>query len=65
MKLTSRHVEALVYLAGIVVLAFIQAKARSLLGDGWSFAAVIAYLVLLRLVGNQLGKVLARRAGRQ
>jgi hypothetical protein len=65
MKFTPRHVEALVYLAGIVVLALIQAKVRAVLGDGWSFAAVIAYLVSLRLVGNQLSKVWARGVGRQ
>lgn len=65
MKFTSRHIEALVYLVGIVALALIQARARALFGDGWSFAAAIGYLILLRLVGNQLGKALARRAGSQ
>jgi len=65
MKFKSHHVEALVYLAGLVALALSQARVRALLGDGWAFAAVFAYLVLLRLVGNRLSKVLALRADSQ
>jgi hypothetical protein len=60
MKFQSRHVETVVYLVGIVVLGLTQAKVRVVLGDGWSFAAVIAYLVFLRFLGNQLSKYLAQ-----
>ncbi len=59
MKFQSRYVETVVYLVGIVVLALTQAKVRVVLGDAWSFAAVIAYF-FLRFLGNQLSKYLAQ-----
>jgi hypothetical protein len=51
MKLTSRQIEAAVFLLGVVVLGLVQGKVREHLGDGWSFVAVIAYLLGLRGLG--------------
>jgi hypothetical protein len=40
-----------IYLIGILLVAIWGTSARALLGDWTSFAAVIAYLAVLRLVG--------------
>lgn len=40
-----------IYLAGLVPLAIWAPSARARLGDWLSFSAVIAYLLVLRLVG--------------
>jgi NhaP-type Na+/H+ or K+/H+ antiporter len=40
-----------IYLAGLLPLAIWAPSARVLLGDWLSFAAAIAYLLVLRLVG--------------
>jgi len=54
----SRRIAFWVYLLGVsllgVVLGMAQDQLRSMLGDWLAFAAVIAYLVLLRLGAEYL-----------
>lgn len=46
-----------VYVIGLVPLALFSKPLRAALGDWWAFAAVVVYLLLLRL----LAEVIERR----
>jgi hypothetical protein len=53
-----------IYLAGILPLAFWGLPVRELLGDGLSFAAVIVYSLVLRIVGAFAVRLLELRTQR-
>lgn len=46
---------------GLIPLTLLQDALRSSLGDWLSFAAVIAYLLLLRLIGDSVMRAVQRR----
>jgi hypothetical protein len=53
----SHRIEFLVYLVGVLPLGLFQHKLRVAIGhDGVSFAAVVAYLFALRIVGRFFSK---------
>jgi hypothetical protein len=52
MRITKPRIAALVFIAGLLPLAFATPFLRSSLGDLWAFAAALGYLVGLRLLGE-------------
>lgn len=54
----------LIFMLGLVPVALWTGALRSSLGDWLALAAVIVYLLLLRLVGDFVMHALRRRAGR-
>jgi hypothetical protein len=51
----------IIFMLGLIPLALWQNALRSSLGDWLSFAAVIAYLLLLRLIGDSVMRAVQRR----
>ncbi len=59
--MSPRRIEFIVYLVGLMPLAFFQASARAAIGhDGVAFGAVIAYLLGVRFLGRELARLLGR-----
>ncbi len=55
---TTMSIQWIIYLAGVVVLGLFQAQAKAAIDNGVLFVlAVLAYLVLLRLLGYYLTKL--------
>ena len=51
----------IIFMLGLIPLALWQDALRSALGDWLSFAVVIAYLLLLRLIGDSVMRAAQRR----
>jgi len=56
-----RHLPFLVYLVGMLPLAYFQGSIRAMLGDPLAFVAAIGYLVALRLLGIAAVRIFEQR----
>ena len=54
----------IIFMLGLIPLALWQDALRSSLGDWLSFAVVIAYLLLLRLIGDSVMRAAQGRTGK-
>jgi hypothetical protein len=54
----------IIFLLGLIPLALWQDALRSSLGDWLSFAVLVVYLLLLRLIGDGVMRALQRRTER-
>ena len=61
-RMKSSVLEYVVYLLGVVMLGLFYGPAKSALGSGVTFvAAVVTYLVALRILGRSVARLVERR----